>query len=216
MTVVPSVLGPVAPAFLRLGVLGDEDETLRRQLISQLVQGRAANFRQESYYEGSRIVRDLGIAIPPHLRDLEAVAAWPEIVVDVIDERVDWLGWSTPDVDLGLVPVFQENHLNVEVAQAVLDALICGLSYVTVGTGNPGEPDVLVKAESPNRMTATWDARLRRATSALVELYDEVGRLSGWKLYRPGVTVTTERRDGRLVVVDRDEHGLGRVPVSVL
>jgi hypothetical protein len=215
VTVVPQIS---APAFLTLGVPSDGEETTRSRLIVQLSRARYANLRQEAYYEGSRVVRDLGIAIPPHLRDLEAVASWPETVVDVIDERVDWKGWYTPDDDLALDAVFAGNHLNVEVAQAVLDSLICGWAPLTVGTGRveDGEPEVLVKAESPNRMTATWDPRLRRATEALIELYDNAGRLYGWKLYNPLETVTMERRGGRVVVTDRDQHGMGRVPVSVL
>jgi hypothetical protein len=210
-----TVLPLEAPAFLTLQNLSDDEEQRRLRLISQLRRAQLANQRQESFYEGSRKVRDLGIAIPPHLRDVEAVAAAPEIVVDVIDERMDWRGWSA-DTDLDLTAVYDENHLAIEVGQATLDALICGLSYLSVGTGDDDEPDVLVKAESPSRMTATWDPRLRRASEAMAELYDERGRLYGWRTYVPGETTTVERRNGRLLVTDRDDHGRDRIPVAVL
>jgi hypothetical protein len=128
---------------------------------------------------------------------------------------MDWRGWYTPDEDLGLQKVYDDNHLGIEVGQGTLDSLICGLSYLTVGTGDEGEPDVLVKAESPSRMTATWDTRKRRATDALCEMYD--GRkLTGWQLYMLGETVTAERRRGRIVVTDRDDHGYERIPVAPL
>ncbi len=206
-----------APAFLQLQNLPDEEETLRQRLIAQLHRARRANQRQEAFYEGSRRARDLGISIPPNLRDVEAVAAWPEIVVDVISERLRWRGWrSDVEDDLGLADIYDENRLRVESGQGFLDALICGLSYLTVGTGDEGEPDVLVMPGSPNRMTATWNPRLRRASNGMAEIYDDRGRLTGWKLYVPGVTVTTERRRGRVVVVDRDEHGRDRVPIAVL
>ena len=205
-----------APAFLTLQHLSDDEEQRRLRLISQLRRGQRANKRQEAFYEGSIRARDLGIAIPPHLLDaVEAVAAAPEIVVDVVDERMDWRGWA-PDASLGLDTVYDENHLGIEVGQGTLDALICGLAYLSVGTGDEGEPDVLVKAESPSRMTATWDPRLRRATDALSELYDDAGRLYGWRTYLPDETTTVERIGGRLVVTDRDDHGRGRVPVAVL
>ncbi len=204
-----------APAFLILQNLTDDEEQRRLRLISQLRRVQWINARQESYYEGSKQVRDLGIAIPPHLRDVEAVVAWPEIVVDVISERLRWRGW-TADSTLGLGDVYDQNHLKVEVGQGVLDALIYGLSYLTVGTGGDDEPDVLVLPQSPKNMTATWSPRLRRAIDALVELYDSTGRLTGWKMYVPGETVTAERQRGRLVVTDRDQHGLDRVPVAVL
>lgn len=215
-------LAPFAPVlsaatFLSTPVLTDPQEQARQRLVSQLRTAQKANARQESFYEGSRRAADLGISIPPALRDkVEAVAGWPEIVVDVMDERMDWRGWDEPVADFGLSSVFEQNHLTVEVGQATLDSLIFGLSYLTVGTGADGEPDVLVKAESPGHMTATWDPRLRRVTEALRENYDAAGRLVGWTLMLPGVTIRTERRGGRLVVVDRDEHGLDRIPVSVL
>lgn len=202
--------------LLTLDRLSEDEEQARLRLIGQLSRAQKINARQQSYYEGSKRARDLGISTPPHLRDLEAVAAWPEIVVDVVDERMDWRGWYTPDIDLGLTDVFRDNHLEIEVGQATLDSLIFGLSYLTVGTGDDDEPDVLVKAESPNRMTATWDPRKRRTTEALAELYDARGRVTGWKLYLPDVTITAMRSRGQVLVVDRDEHGLGRPPVSAL
>lgn len=205
-----------APAFLQLQGLSDAEETVRSKLLGQLSRARRANLRQEAYYEGARRVRDLGIAIPPHLRDVEAVAAGPQIVVDVVDERMDWRGWYTGGEDLGLDKVYDDNHLGIEVGQGTLDSLICGLSYLTVGTGDEGEPEVLVKAESPNRMTATWDPRKRRAVDGLAEVYDSRNRLTGWQLYVPGETITAERRRGRIVVTDRDEHGHDRVPIAVL
>lgn len=208
-----------APAFLTLHHLAETEEVTRSRLISQLRVAQHANARQQAYYEGSRRIRDLGIAIPPHLRDVEAVAGWPEIVVDVIDERSDWRGWVVADNDpLGLGQVFKDNHLGIEVGQAVLDALICGLGYLSTGTGDVdrGEPDVLVKAESPSQMTATWSPRLRRAEDALRENYTRAGTPLGWTIYDLDSTVTVERSGGRLVVTDRDEHNAGRVPVSVL
>lgn len=205
-----------APAFLRLSQLSEGNEQVRRRLVAQLDYFKAVNVRQESYYEGSRAVRDLGIAIPPSLRDVPAVAAWPEIVVDVIDERMTWRGWYTRGADFGLAETFDANHLGVELGQATLDSLICGISFLTVGTGEVGEPEVLVKAESPSRMTATWSPRLRRISEALVELFDDEGHLSGWRLYLPGVTITTEVRNNALVVADMDEHGLPRVPVAAM
>lgn len=205
-----------APAFLTLQNLADDEESDRLRLISQLRRAQKANARQEAFYEGSRRVRDLGIAIPPHLVDLEAVAAWPEIVVDVIDERLDWRGWRTPEADLGLEQVYADNHLGVKVGQATLDALICGLAYLSVGTGDVGEPDVLVMAESPSRMTGTFNPRLGRLTDALAELYDDRGRVYGWTVHRLDESLTVERVGGNLRVTDRIEHNNGRVPVAVL
>jgi hypothetical protein len=203
------------PAFLTLGELDADEERTRQALVSQLRRAQLKNVRQTAFYEGSRRVRDLGIAIPPHLTQLESVAGWPEIIVDVIDERMNWLGWRERS-DLGLQKVYDDNHLDIEVGQSVLNSLIHGLAFISVGTGGDDEPEVLVRSESSNRVTGVWDARVRRLKVALVETQDSRGDLSGWKLYKPDQTVTAERRNGRLVVVDRDEHDRGRVPIAVL
>lgn len=205
-----------APAFLQLQNLTDDEEAVRLKLLRQLSQARRANLRQEAYYEGAKKVRDLGISIPPHLRGVEAVAAGPQIVVDVIDERMDWRGWYAPDQDYELDAIYNANHAGIEVGQATLDSLIAGLAYLTLGTGDADEPDVLIKAESPSRMTATWDSRKRRNVDALAEIYDGQNRLAGWQLYVPGETVTAERRKGRVVVTERDDHGHDRIPVVSL
>jgi hypothetical protein len=208
-----------AAALLRLNGLSEAEDAIRQRLTRQLVRAQEVNARQEAYYEGATRVRDLGIAIPPHLRDLEAVAGWPEIVVDVIDERTDWHGWFTPGADLGLDRIYDDNRLDVESGTAILDALICGLSYMIVGTGDTaaGEPDILITAESPSRVTGTWSARQRRLTDALVELHDADGVLSGWQLYLPNETIRLKvGRGGGLAVENRDQHKRGRVPVAVL
>lgn len=215
-----------APAHLRLHRLTDAEEQARTRLVSQLRHAQKVNARQQSYYEGSKRVRDLGISIPPHLKDVEAVTAWPEIVVDVIDERSDWRGW-TVDVDdpdgepgagdpLGLGEAYDVNHLGIEVSQAVLDSLINGIGFLSTGTGEDGEPDVLVKAESPSMMTATWSPRLRRAVEALRENKAPTGRITGWSLFQLDSTITAERRGGGVLVVDRDDHEMNRIPVAVL
>ncbi|MGL5910677.1 MAG: phage portal protein [Phycicoccus sp.] len=207
-----------SPLLIRSGVDDDTDQTITR-LTSQLGTHRAWCQRQTAYYQGSTRVRDLGIAIPPHLVEVEAVAAWPEIVVDVLHERMDWISWYTPDADLGLDVVAAGNDLPIEFGQALLDALITGVGFLVVGTGDQdaGEPDVLVTVESPERITGTWSRRQRRLVEAWAETYDADGNPDGGVLYLPDETITV-RRDAasRTRVVDRDQHGRGRVPVSVI
>jgi hypothetical protein len=205
------------PAFLTLANLSEEEERTRQLLISQLRRAQLKNARQVDFYEGARRVRDLGISVPPHLTELEAVAGWPEIIVDVIDERMEWMGWRE-GTDLGLRKVYQDNHLDIEIGQSTLNALIHGLSFVSVGTGieENDEPEVLVRSESSSKVTGLWDPRLRRLTVALMELYDDRGAVSGWRLYHLNSTITAERVNGRLVITDRDDHNLNRIPIAVL
>src|SRR5690606_23954330 len=129
------------------------------------------------------------------------------------EERLDWLGWTSEVETFGLDEVYAENGLDVDSGMAHLDALIFGVSFVTVGTGYDGEPHPLVTPHSPLSATVTWDRRTRRASSALALSSDEEGNTDEVTLYLPGQTVTFAHERGAWVAVDRDQHNLGRVPV---
>lgn len=206
----------VAIALPTLSLSEDEAEAadaLRQRLVSV----RGHNLVKARLYEGHTLPEDLGIAAPKDLPDLiSAVLGWPGTVVDVLEERLGLRTWVGADAT-PLGDVFRDNHLDIESGRGHLDSLIYGVGFVTVGTGDEaaGEPDVLVTVESTESCTVDWDFRLRRARSALSQTRDEHGVVVSESLYLPDETVRFEKAPGgRLVVVARDEHGLGRVPVA--
>ena len=126
---------PPAATVLSLSVANDAEQRLITESLARLVIANVANMEAQAFYDGSRVIRDFGISTPPSMRNLRAVAGWPGTVVDVLEERLDWLGWSS-DTDYGLDEIYAANDLDVESGMAHLDALICGLSFVAVGTGD--------------------------------------------------------------------------------
>ncbi|CAM4135130.1 Phage portal protein [Nocardia ninae] len=176
------------------------------------------NQRKQDFYEAKQKITHLDIAVPPQLRDLAVACGWPGTVVDVLEERLDWLGWATNNDDaLGLDDIYRDNYLQLESSRAHTDTLIVGTDFVAVGKGDEsaGEPEVLVTVESPSSCTAIWNYRTRRNDAALSQTRDEHGHVVLESLYVPNATVRFERGPGKkLVVVDRDDHGLGRVPVA--
>lgn len=200
-------VAPVVP-LLSLAGLSDDESRLLRELQDHLAWCRIRNKEANDRYEGKHFTQLMGISVPPAMRQLAAVAGWQATVVDVLEERLDWLDW-TADGDLGLDAIAEDNNLRVESGLGHLDALIYGTAFVTVGKGAADEPDVLVTVCSPNSTTAAWDARTRRVKAAYTEA-DE----NHVTLYLPDQTVTAERRGGVWLVTDRDPHKLGRVPVA--
>ena len=195
--------------LLRLS-LADDDESRRIELmLNRLTMVSAPNDEAESFYDGSHLSRNFGISIPPVMRNLRTVAGWGGTVVDVLEERLDWLGWGSDGDDFGLAQVYAANGLDVDSGMAHLDALIFGLSFVTVGTGEDGEPSPLVTPHSPKSMTALWDARRRRVSSALAVVMED-GQAVEVTLYDEDVTSRFERRNGLWGAVDRDLHRTGR------
>jgi len=204
-----------AIALPSLRLSGVEAEIVGK-LRQQLYRVNLKNRIKSDLYDAKRTAEDLGISAPEGLPELvNAVIGWPGTVVDVLEERLDFQGWSGAD-DLGLLDVVQDNNLAVEASHGHLDGLIYGCGFVTVGKGGAGEPNVLVSVESTESCTVEWDYRLRRAKSGLSQTRNGSGVVEMETLYLLDETIRFERVRGELVVVHRDSHRLGRVPVARL
>jgi hypothetical protein len=200
--------------FLRLALPNDDESRRIELMLNRLQMVSAANDEAEAFYDGSHVARNFGISIPPVMRNLTTVAGWGGTVVDVLEERLDWLGWGTDGEDFGLGQVYSQNGLDVDSGMAHLDSLIFGVSFLSVGSGFDGEPSPLVTPHSPKSMTALWDARRRRIASALAVVVDD-GQPVEVTLYDENVTARFERANGMWSAVERDEHRIGR-PLVVM
>lgn len=209
MTVMP------LPAFPRLANLSDDELGLVTVMNNRLTLHQGPNNEAESFYDGTHVAQNFGISTPPRMSHLRTVAGWGGTVVDVLEERLDWLGWTSELDDFGLDEVYAENQLDVDSGMAHLDALIFGISFVTVGAGYDGEPSPLITPHSPKSLTVQWDRRTRRASAALA-VVEENGRTVEATLYLPHETVVVGYHGGTWSVLERDRHNLGRVPVVAI
>jgi len=192
------------------------------ELENRLAAYQPANADKATYYAGKQSLKDLNIAIPPMLRNMTAAIGWPATAVDVVEERLSLRGWNSPGTDFGLDAVFTDNDIDVQSGLAHLDALIYGTAFVAVSSGLEGEPDPLITVESPTTMTAMYSPRTRRVEAALSIVPDEsptgVVHITSATLYLPDETLVLGRstEGSPWVLEDRDEHRLGRVPVTQL
>lgn len=201
--------------------LSDDERALVSWLLDRLRAVSATNLRKEAYYDGRARVRDLGIAIPPHLRDIRTVVGWPGTVVDVLEERLDHQGWTVPGVEgddpLGVSTIVEENDLTAEFGAGHLDALVYGIAFLVVGAGEPDEPSPLVTAETPKRMTGRWNRRRRALDAALaVTVPDGETDPSHATLYLPGETIELAVSGRGWTVEEREVHDLDGLPVEPL
>lgn len=201
--------------FLRTLALDDDEERLVGQMRAQIRKFAAKNAIKNDFYEGKQKTRQLDIAVPPGLQDLAVSMGWPGTAVDVLEERLDFLGWTSVQDLMGLDDVFRENSLGVEAGRGHLDALITGTDFVTVGRGdtNYGEPDVLVTVESASSATTLRNYRARRSEAGLSQTRNEFGAVEMETLYLPNSTIGFARneRTKKLEVISRDDHNAGRV-----
>jgi hypothetical protein len=201
----------IAP-LLTLGFASDDESSLITQMLNSLAFYAPANRDAAAYYEGRQVTQQFGISIPPSMQTLRTVAGWSGTAVDVLEERLDWLGWSSEADDFGLSTIYSDNSLDIDSGMAHLDSLIFGTSFVSVGTGADGEPSPLITPHSPESMTALWDRRTRRLAAALA-VASEPDEIT---LYLPMETTTFGRssRNGAWTAIDRDLHRLDRVLVA--
>lgn len=182
-------------------------------LWNKLKKYRYANAIKQSYYEGKRRVKDLGVSIPPGLKNVQESVGWPKIAVDSLNERIQLEGWANERLN----QIFDENYLDDLAHLAHLDALRYGIGFIIVGAGDPeiGEPEILVTVESPNSVAANYSLRLRRTVSAIKIVNLPDGKFYGNFFTDTEVIPFFIDGDTILEVEDeeRTEHNLGRLPV---
>ncbi|SDL27873.1 phage portal protein [Streptomyces indicus] len=197
---------------LPLLALSPDEMDLVTKLRTDLLTQRFKLELLDAYFNGEQVIRDLGISIPPQLKSLHTVIGWPRTGVESLEERLDLeaFRWADGSDATDLEEIAESNNLYDEASLAHLDALTYGREYVSVGSGEAGDPP-LITFESPLDMTMLWDARLRLATAALRESVEDGTRIV--TLYLPDQTVYAAEVQGGWEVFDRDIHRLGMVPV---
>lgn len=163
------------------------------------------------YYDTQAAIRNIGLAVPETMVNVDVVLGWPEIVVDTLDERLDWLGWSSATGDVsGLMQVFRDNQLAHEFDKAKLDALVTGVGFLEVSAGDvdADEPPVIVSAVSSMDATFVWDERRNRVASGMVRKSGDNGEVF-LTVYLPDRTIAAVWADGEERVSEH-VHNRGR------
>jgi hypothetical protein len=198
--------------------LTSAEQDLVKRLTGNLAGFAANNRKKAAYYEGQHRPINVGFNVPPKMRGEAPRLGWAGIVVDAVEERIQFRGWADPSETLDLDSVFGANRLSVEAGLAHLDALIYGAAFVKVGSGDltHGEPDPLVTVESAMGTTGVWDERNRRLSAALTIDPAVKGEEATATLYLPDATISLVGAGSDVHEVSRDTHRLGRVPVVML
>lgn len=78
------------------GLLEEDRETVRCLLNSWQTHYRG-NLLRSDYYEARNMLKDLGIAVPDSLRDLEVACGWGYKCVEVMRDHIAFDGFTCPD-----------------------------------------------------------------------------------------------------------------------
>lgn len=154
---------------LRIANVSDAEMDIIRSLIQAWDSRRTKNLRRSLYYDGEQAFKDLGLMLPPQLKNAKFYLGWGTMAVRKAAIRSQWEGLRLPDSDdpLGLNQTLTENDFGLELAQGITSAYKHGPSFVTVAKGGDGEPDVQIQSHSAESSGALWDRRNRRISSLL-------------------------------------------------
>ena len=120
--------------------------------ISLMRHGRQTpTFECAGIYEGENVLKDLGIPIPPPLKNIETVVGGPKKAVSAMTSRSRFDDFTSAGDD-GLQTQIDElvalTNLKRKYKQAVESELIAGCDFVTLSKGDTGEPTVIITTHS--------------------------------------------------------------------
>ena len=191
--------------------LSEEEGQWIGELRSDIVRFAAKNRKKYALYEGTFVADQIGIAVPPLLRDWPVRVGLGRTVIDVRAERLGWINWETADSDLmGLDDIARTNRLQLESAQVHLGALITGTSFAVVGKDKTGP---VIVPRSPSTMAVKKNPLTGEIVAALSQIRNDFGSTIAETLYLENETLTLERKGRKLKVTNRAKHDLGEVPV---
>lgn len=202
---------------LRVPGLSEDDHVLVNLLAEKLRKHASRNRFRSDLYDGKQAIRQVGSVIPPQYYQLGLALGWAAQGVDGLARRcgLDRMVWTDGDLDsLGMREFADSNFLFSELAQARTDSLIHGVSYLITTKGGDGEPAALVHAKDALSATGEWNHRAKRLDNLLSVTSWDGKRITGFVLYKDGVTINADRVGGKWET-DQSEHSWG-VPVDPL
>lgn len=199
----------------------EELDTLHHLEVS-LMANATKDLLNDRYYEGLQRLEHIGLAVPPELRRFEMIPNWNRTVVDTISNRQRLKTFYLPGEDSSsqdLREGWEYNNLDSESKIMQREKLILGRGFVSVGSNEDDEDNPLIQVESPREMSVSVNPRFRRIDAAARFTREEVDIGPSFHvnthatLMMPYATVWCERTSAGWVEIDRDPHGLGRVPI---
>lgn len=156
------------------GLEHDEDKALQT-MLRQLAKVTPKNQLLSVYYDGHRVLRDVGISIPPQLKNTKAALGWPSKAVKALARKHVFEGFSLDgEADpFEINELLTKNRFDQELPQTITSSYKHSCAFITTTPGDvqSGEPEVVIQARSAEWTTAIWDKR-RREISAFLAVID--------------------------------------------
>ncbi len=199
------------------GGLRDADRDLVRRLVDEWERHSRRNELRHAYYIMHNRLVDLGISVPPELRNLNAACGWGKKCVDVMVEHSKFDGFTAADADVQaeLDAMQRASRMRTLYRKAATSALEQCFALWFVSADDDGTPRV--HAYPASWCGVTWDYAAGDIEAACFIV--SMRKVRGGGLVPDWVNVATAenliriRRDGGASwTAEYEPHGLGRVP----
>lgn len=170
-------------------------------------------FELEAYFNSEKRLSALGVSIPPEMRVLEMVSAWPRLVVEALVERLTVEGFYLAGNDTFADTAehwWRVNNMDVNSILLHTEALVQGLAFAMVGPGENDTPRMTIHERSEIRVN--YDA-IGRVGEAL-RRYKDADGVDWYAHYEPGKnTYYGQGWGGNWLKAATIDSGMSRVPV---
>lgn len=199
--------------------LRGEDRILVRDLIKEWSDHYERNLKRHCYYIMHNRLVDLGISIPPKLRNLDAACGWAQKTVDVMVEHSIFDGYTVGDDDVQaqLNAISRRNKMRSKYRKATTSAFEQGFNLYFVSRTEDGHSRV--SAYPAHACGVTWDDANDTIKAALFVVDTKKDRTTGktvptWvNVVTPEYLIRIKSDMGRWYVERYEPHGLGHLPV---
>ena len=199
--------------------LSGSDRLLVQRLVKAWQDHYDRNLLRHTYYTMHNRLVDLGISVPPELKNLNAACGWGKKCVDVMVEHSKFDGFTVTDSDAQaeLDRISRRNRMRTLYRRATTSALeqCFNLYFVSKDEGGKAR----VSAYPASVCGCTWDDARDCLEAALFVVSMRKDRLYGnyepdWvNVVTPEHLIRIKRGEGSNWKAGYEKHGLGHLPV---
>lgn len=196
---------------LRIEGLSDDEMTTIAELLSVWNGRRGRNLKRSLYYDSEQSFKDLGLTLPPQLKNAKFFLGWATQAVRAAATRSRFEGFRLPGSEdpFELGEILWANRFRLELSQGIVSAYKHGMSLATVAKGNVGEPAVQIQMHSAESSAALWDRRARRVRAALTISAMDEDKPSEFIVYLPANVLKCSKVSGKWTA-ERIPNAIGR------
>jgi hypothetical protein len=196
---------------LRIEGLSDDEMTTIAELLSVWNGRRGRNLKRSLYYDSEQSFKDLGLTLPPQLKNAKFFLGWATQAVRAAATRSRFEGFRLPGSEdpFELGEILWANRFRLELSQGIVSAYKHGMALMTVAKGLPGEAEVQIQAHSAESSAAIWDRRNRRVSAALTISAMKDDKPSEFIVYLPANVLKCSKGDGKWTA-EKIPNAIGR------